>query len=299
MCIRDRTYKIQIFKVLDPAKTKIEFNSSWFKAMDIYGFLNLCSKYTVARMLERDDFEKRFKEESPISMLEFLYPLVQAYDSVAIRADIELGGTDQKFNLLVGREIQERFGLPPQVIITMPLLIGLDGEKKMSKSLGNYIGITDPPNEMFGKVMSIPDRMMKDYFRLVTDLPEEEISEIFEKIDSQEVNPRDVKEELGKLIVEIFYSKAEAESAAEAFIKQFREKEVPEDIPVSAVEEDRMILSELLFKLELAESKGDAKRLIKSNAVSIDGKKIKDNGEMEIKSGMIIQVGKRKFVRIK
>ncbi len=293
------TYKVQIFKVLDPDKTRIEFNSNWFKKMDIYKFLELSSKYTVARMLERDDFEKRYKSKSPISILEFLYPLVQAYDSVAIKADIELGGIDQKFNLLVGREIQTRYGLEPQIVITMPLLIGLDGIKKMSKSLGNYIGITEKPNDMFGKVMSIPDELMKDYFILLTDIPESEINDKFKKLDSGELHPRAIKEELGKYIVEIFHSKSDAESAAEAFIKQFRNKEIPDDIPELQIDENNLILADLLFKLDLVGSKSEAKRLIKSNAVSINEEKIKKNDDIKITDGMISQVGKRKFAKVK
>lgn len=293
------TYKEQVFKILDPAKTRIEFNSKWFKDINIYDFLELSSKYTVARMLERDDFEKRFQAETPISILEFLYPLVQAYDSVAIESDIELGGTDQKFNLLVGREIQSRYDQEPQVIITMPLLIGLDGKKKMSKSLNNYIGITESPDEMFGKVMSIPDDLMEDYFILVTDFSEAEIESKIEGMGSGKLNPRNVKEELGKYIVELFHSKEDAEQAAQNFINLFRKGKTPDDIPESEISEESMPLADLIFSLNLTDSKGQAKRLIKSNAVSINDEKITENKEIEIKDGMILKVGKRRFARIK
>ena len=295
------TYKQQIFKVLDPEKTVIDFNSRWLSKLTFEDVLVLTSKYTVARMLERDDFQKRYREGRPISIMEFLYPLAQAYDSVALKADVELGGTDQKFNLLVGRDIMREYGLEPQVILTLPLLVGLDGVEKMSKSLGNYIGIQDPPNEMYGKTMSIPDHLIYTYFELATDVPSSELANIKKQLEDPQVNPRDLKARLAFEIVRLYHGEQAARRAEEEFNRVFRQKELPEEMPeyVYDPSEGKVWIVRLLSSAGLAPSNAEARRLIKQGAVSIDGQKISDPDlEFVPENNSVIKVGKRRFLRI-
>ncbi len=294
------TYKAQIFKLLDPDKTEIRFNSEWFDKFSAADFVKLCSRTTVKQILERDDFEKRMREEKPISMHELLYPLVQGYDSVALEADVELGGTDQKFNLLVGRDLQREYEQEPQVIMTTPLLEGLDGVNKMSKSLGNYIGITDTPDEMFGKVMSISDELMWRYYDLMTDLTPAEIAALKTKCDSGEVNPRNAKVDLAKLIIKDFHSPEAAQSAEDEFNRRFVKKEIPDEIEERQLPAGSYKLLALLTDTGLAASKGEAKRLIEQGGVKVGGEKASDTGaEIAVDGEIILQVGKRKFLKIK
>jgi tyrosyl-tRNA synthetase len=297
-----KTYKEQVFKVLDPEKTVVVFNSEWLGKMTAEDLIKLTAKYTVARMLEREDFKKRFKENIPISIHEFIYPLLQAYDSVAIKADVELGGSDQRFNLLIGRDIQKEYGIEsPQVAILLPLLVGTDGVKKMSKSYGNYIGITEPPEEMFGKIMSISDELMWQYWELLTDLTLEEINKLKEDVQKGILHPMEVKKQLGMYIVERFHSKEDAIRAREHFEKVYSKKEIPEDIPVFKASEigTETELFEIIFNLKLAETKAEAKRLIKQGGVKVNGEKITDPMfKPDLTKELIIQVGKRKFAKI-
>jgi tyrosyl-tRNA synthetase len=297
-----KTYKEQVFKVLDPEKTVVVFNSEWLGKMTAEDLIKLTAKYTVARMLEREDFKKRFKENIPISIHEFIYPLLQAYDSVAIKADVELGGSDQRFNLLIGRDIQKEYGIEsPQVAILLPLLVGTDGVKKMSKSYGNYIGITEPPEEMFGKIMSISDELMWQYWELLTDLTVDEINKLKEDVQKGILHPMEVKKQLGMYIVERFHSKEDAIKAREHFEKVHSKKEIPEDIPVFKASEigTETELFEIIFNLKLAETKAEAKRLIKQGGVKVNGEKITDPmHKPDLARQLIIQVGKRKFAKI-
>jgi len=290
------TYKSQIFKLLDPEKTEIRFNSEWFEPIGAAGFIKLASHTTVKQILERDDFEKRLKEEKPIALHELLYPLVQGYDSVALNADIELGGTDQKFNLLMGRNLQREYGQEPQVIMTTALLEGLDGVNKMSKSLNNYIGIDEAPSEMFGKVMSISDELMWRYYELLTDLPPTEL----ESMKSSDENPRNLKVRLAKLIIKDFHSSIDADRAEEEFIARFVKKEIPDEIQEMELAKGKYTLSDLLANAGLAGSKGEAKRLIEQGGVKLNGDRASDpKAEIEVNSEILIQVGKRKFLRIR
>jgi tyrosyl-tRNA synthetase len=286
------TYKSQVFKILDPEKTEVRFNSHWLAKLSFEDIIRLCSKYTVARILERDDFAKRYKEGAPISVHELMYPLAQAYDSVALQCDVEMGGTDQKFNLLVGREIQKDFGQPPQIVATMPLLEGIDGVNKMSKSLGNYIGITEPPEVMFRKAMQVSDDLMWRYYLLLTDKSVADINSM-----QTSMHPMEAKIALGKSIVADFHSAAEAERAAEVFNRVVRHKEVPEDMPSmplpEGVTKDSSIrVDKLLAKVGLAESVSDAVRKIKAGAVEINGDKVKDLAIPNAAPELVIQVGK-------
>ena len=286
------TYKSQVFKILDPVKTEVRFNSQWLEPLHWMDAIKLCSKYTVARLLERDEFAKRFKEGAPISMHEMLYPLAQGYDSVALRCDVEMGGTDQKFNLLVGRELQKDYGQAPQIVATVPLLEGLDGVNKMSKSLGNYIGITEPPEVMFRKVMQVSDDLMWRYYLLLTDASVTEIDEM-----KTRMHPMEAKIALGKRIVADFHSAEDAGRAAEVFTKVVRHKEVPQDMPVASLPEgvtkDGAIrVDKLLAKIGLAESVSDAVRKIKAGAVEINGEKVKDLALPSPPVELMIQVGK-------
>ncbi|NPA58654.1 MAG: tyrosine--tRNA ligase [Aquificae bacterium] len=299
-----KTYKEQVFKVLDPNKTVVVFNSEWLADMTAQDLIRLTAKYTVARMLEREDFKKRFKENKPIAIHEFIYPLLQAYDSVAIKSDVELGGSDQRFNLLIGRDIQKEYGIEkPQVAILLPLLVGTDGVRKMSKSYGNYIGITEPPEEMFGKIMSIPDEVMWDYWQLLTDLTEEEIEKMKRDVQSGEVNPMEVKKRLAMYIVERFHGEEASIKAKEHFEKVHSRKELPDEIPepeITLPSTEKTPVYELVYRTGFAPSKSEARRLIKGGAVKIDGKKITDPyGEVSLEREFILQVGKRKFARIK
>ena len=296
------TYKTQIFKILDPAKTVIRFNSEWMDRFAAADFVKLTSRVTVKQILERDDFQKRLADEKPISLHELLYPLVQGYDSVALKADVELGGTDQKFNLLVGRNLQREYSQEPQVVLTTPLLEGLDGVNKMSKSLGNYIGITDPPDEMFGKVMSISDDLMWRYYELLTDLSGNEILELRAKCDSGAENPRNAKVNLAKLVIKDFHSAEAASEAAEEFNRRFVKKEAPDEIEEVSIDAAIYKLVDLLVQTNLAASKGEARRLVEQGGVKIDGEKV-SNAQAEIEpsaeKSFVLQVGKRKFLKVK
>ena len=290
-----KTYEHQVFKILDPEKTNIVFNSTWLSGLGTEGIIKLAGKYTVARMLERDDFSKRFREGVPIYIHEFIYPLLQGYDSVFLKADVELGGTDQKFNLLVGRDLQRAFGQEPQVCITLPLLVGLDGVRKMSKSYQNYVAIQEEPESMFGKIMSISDDLMWDYYTLLTDYTEEEI-ENFKK----NLHPMDAKKKLAHFIVERFHGKEQADKALEFFVKTFSEREFPEDAPVIEVPYGlKRRAYELLFELGIESSKNSARRVVEGGGLRINGAKVEDpNQEIEINGELRLQVGKKRFYRV-
>ncbi len=290
------TYKQQIYKILDPQKTRIVFNSSWLGELGTEGMIRLTSNYTVARMLERDDFKKRFSNNQPIAIHEFIYPLLQGYDSVALDADIELGGTDQKFNLLVGRELQKSAGQKPQVAITLPLLVGLDGEKKMSKSLGNYIGVAESPTEMFGKVMSISDELMWDWYDLLSFRPLTEIAQLKQEVENGR-NPRDIKVLLAKELIARFHSEADAEAAEQEFINRFQKGAMPEDMPELTFEGE-MGLANLLKEAGLVASTSEANRMVQQGGVKIDGEKVEDAKLVIKASTAVYQVGKRKFARV-
>jgi len=299
------TYKQQIFKILDPAKTKIEFNATWLAKLTFEDVIKLASTCTVARMLERDDFAKRYAEERPISIHEFFYPLMQGYDSVALNSDVELGGTDQKFNLLMGRTLQKDFSQSPQIALTTPILEGLDGVQKMSKSLGNYIGVYESPREMFGKTMSIPDELMIRYFELVTKVPVEEIRKLESGYAEGKVHPRDLKMRLGWEIVRIYHGDAEADQAKDDFVKMFQKKEVPDEMPEISltdlgVQSDGSIeIVTLMINASLTPSRGEARRLIEQGGVKHNEEKIVDSQKVLTPvPGDIIKVGKRKFIRI-
>ncbi len=296
------TYKAQIFKLLDPDKTEIRFNSEWFDRFGAADFIKLASHTTVKQILERDDFEKRMQAEKPIALHELLYPLVQGYDSVALDADIELGGTDQKFNLLVGRNLQREYAQEPQVVLTTPLLEGLDGVQKMSKSLGNYIGITDAPNEMFGKIMSVSDDLMWKYFELLTDLNVDEINALRFRCESGAENPRNAKVELAKYIIKDFHSATDAQNAEDEFNRRFVKKEIPDEIEEFLIASGNYKLADLLVQTNLAASKGEARRLIEQGGVKINGERA-SNVQSEIQTNaekeFVFQVGKRKFLRVK
>ena len=294
------TYEAQIFKILDEDKTRVEFNSTWMGDMDAAGLIKLAARHTVARMLERDDFNKRYKSGQSISIHEFLYPLVQGYDSVALKADVELGGTDQKFNLLVGRQLQQDYGQEPQIVMTTPLLEGLDGVQKMSKSLDNYIGITEAPGEMFGKIMSISDDLMWRYFEVLSFRSLDDIAGLKTAVAGG-MNPRDAKFELGVEIVARFHDDAAAEAAKQEFISRFQQGAMPDDIPEKSLasQEGQLGLAHLLKGADLVSSTSEAFRMIKQGAVRIDGERIEDRS-LQIKAGSthIYQVGKRKFARV-
>ena len=294
------TYEHQIFKILDPDKTRVEFNSTWMSKMDAAGLIKLAARHTVARMLERDDFSKRYKGGQSISIHEFLYPLVQGYDSVALKADVELGGTDQKFNLLVGRQLQQDYGQSPQIVMTTPLLEGLDGVQKMSKSLGNYVGITEPPGEMFGKLMSISDDLMWRYFEVLSFRSLDDLAGL-KKAVADGKNPRDAKFELGMEIVARFHDDAAAKSARDEFIARFQKGGMPDEIRgVTLASRDGTLgIAHLLKGADLVSSTSEAFRMIKQGAVKIDGERVEDRGlAVEAGSTHIYQVGKRKFARV-
>nr|VFJ56835.1 MAG: tyrosyl-tRNA synthetase [Candidatus Kentron sp. FW] len=294
------TYESQIFKILDPESTEICFNSKWMDEMNAADVMKLAAKHTVARMLERDDFEKRFRSEQPIAIHEFLYPLVQGYDSVAMKADVELGGTDQKFNMLVGRQLQSAFGQEPQVVITMPILEGTDGVEKMSKSLDNYIGIHDTPDQMFGKIMSVSDELMWRYFELLSFRPLSEI-EKWRTDAAAGANPRDMKVSLAMEIVARFHG-SKAQQAHEGFVAQFQRGMIPEDIPERELvaSDGGFSIASLLKEAGLTSSTSDALRMIKQGAVRIDGEKVSDRGlSVSVGANHVFQVGKRRFARVR
>ncbi|TXH67111.1 MAG: tyrosine--tRNA ligase [Thiothrix sp.] len=294
------TYKEQVFKILDPEKTEVAFNSTWMGKMSSAEMIQLVAKQTVARMLERDDFSKRYKSNQPIAIHEFLYPLVQGYDSVALRADVEMGGTDQKFNLLVGRELQRMYGQEQQVVITLPLLEGLDGVNKMSKSLGNYIGITDAPNDMFGKIMSVSDDLMWRYFDLLSFRPLSELKKLRQEV-AEGLNPRDVKFLLAAELITRFHNKSAATAAQEDFITRFQKGALPDDLPEVSVEIENanLPIANLLKNAGLVDSTSEAFRMIQQGGVKIDGAKVEDRNLLISKGTIaVIQVGKRKFAKV-
>jgi tyrosyl-tRNA synthetase len=294
------TYQQQIFKILDPQKTRIVFNSHWMNEMSSVGLIRLAAKHTVARMLERDDFAKRYKGGQPIAIHEFLYPLVQGYDSVALKADVELGGSDQKFNLLVGRQLQESYGQEPQVVLTTPLLEGLDGNNKMSKSLGNYVGITDPPDEMFGRLMSISDELMWRYYELLSFLPVADVARLKRAVADGR-NPRDVKFELGSEIVDRFHGSGHGARARDEFIARFRQGAQPDSMAEVTLHaaEGHLGLAQALKGAGLVSSTSDAIRQIRQGAVKVDGERVEDiTMKLAVGASHVVQVGKRRFARI-
>lgn len=297
--VNAKTYREQVLKLLDPDKTEFRYNSEWMDKFDAADFIKLSARTTVKQILERDDFEKRINEQKPISLHELLYPLVQGYDSVALEADVELGGTDQKFNLLSGRNLQREYGQEPQVVITTPLLEGLDGVQKMSKSYSNYIGIDEPANEMFGKVMSISDELMWKYYELLTDLGPSEISNMRSEISNGE-NPRNIKVRLAKLIIADFHSQADADAAEDDFNRRFVQKEIPDVIEEQQISAGNYNLAQLLADTGLASSKGEARRLIEQGGVKINGEKATAaNADIAVTAdGVLLQVGKRKFLKL-
>ena len=298
------TYKKQVFKILNPEKTKVVFNSYWLGKLAFSEVLELCSKYTVARMLERDDFSTRYKEGKPIGIHEFMYPLMQGYDSVAMQADIELGGTDQKFNLLVGRDIQREFNQEPQVIITLPLLEGTDGVEKMSKSLNNYIGINEAPQEMYGKTMSVPDSLMTRYFELVTDVSLDEIDKIKTGLEYNDLHPRNVKKRLAREIVKLYHGQSAAITAEEEFEKVFKNKLYPEEIKELEIKKDvlkdgKRGIVNLVKDSGILGSTGEAIRMVRQGGVRVNGEKISDpHIDLTVEDGMIIKIGRLNFIKL-
>jgi tyrosyl-tRNA synthetase len=293
------SYKEQVFKILDPEKTQVVFNSTWMNELGSAGMIQLASRHTVARMLERDDFSKRFKGGQSIAIHEFLYPLIQGWDSVALKADVEIGGTDQKFNLLMGRHLQEQEGQAPQIVLTMPILEGLDGVQKMSKSLNNYIGITDAPDDMFGKIMSISDELMWRYFELLSFRPMDEIAGFKQEIADGR-NPRDIKFLLGEEIVARFHDEAAGVAAREAFVARFQKGALPDEMPEHEMTlMEPVAIAHLLRDIELVSGTSEAYRMIKQGAVKIDGEKVEDRDASISETGTYVcQVGKRKFARV-
>ena len=296
------SYKEQMFKILDPAKTKVMFNSAWLDKLSAHDFIRLASQLTVARMLEREDFRVRFENQRPISIHEFMYPLIQGYDSVAMKADVELGGTDQLFNVLMGRDLQRAWGQEPQVVITMPLLEGLDGVNKMSKSLGNYIGITESADNIYGKVLSVSDELMFRYYDLLSDLTSEEIGRLKADMAAGVIHPKEVKKKLARELTSRFYDELIAQKAEDNFERVFKKHDLPEDIPelTMSVEGGEIWLPRLLADAGLVKGTGEARRMIKQNAVSLDGEKITDvEYTIRTMAEVLVKVGKRKFCRVK
>jgi tyrosyl-tRNA synthetase len=295
-----RTYQDQIFKILNPERTEVVFNSSWLGRLDFVSVIELAAKYTVARLLERDDFKRRLEEERPVSVHELLYPLAQAYDSVAIRADVELGGTDQTFNFLLTRDIQREYGQEPQVAVTMPLLEGTDGMQKMSKSLNNYIGINEDPRETYGKIMSVPDNLMLRYLELVTEVPIEELEAARAGLEDGSLHPRDLKMRLAREIVSMYHGDEAAQEAGDEFKRVFQEGDLPGEIPDVALScSNTATLVRLLVETGLAPSNSEARRLISQGAVRLDRERVAEDREVLLSDGMILQVGKRRYCRIR
>lgn len=294
------SYKEQVFKILDPEKTEVVFNSEWLGKLDSFDMIRLASELTVARMLEREDFKVRFREGNPISIHEFMYPLIQGYDSVALEADVELGGTDQLFNLLMGRDLQRSRGQSPQVVMTMPLLEGLDGVNKMSKSLGNYIGVAEPANDIYGKVLSASDELMFRYYDLLSDLSQNEIADLKAAMEAGTIHPKEVKQKLARELTARFHDEAAAQAAEENFAKVFQKGGVPDDIPEKTISSGEDIwLPQLLVDLELVKSTSDGRRMIKQNAVSLDGNKVNDMKHTVVPEGeLLVKVGKRRFCKV-
>jgi tyrosyl-tRNA synthetase len=294
-----KTYEKQFFKILDPQKTEMVYNGQWFSKMTFAEIMELASKFTVARMLERDDFATRYSEKHPISIHEFFYPLMQGYDSVMIKADVEIGATEQKFNLVIGRQIQKEYGQPTQVVLTLPVLVGIDGVQRMSKSLGNYIGIDEAPEEMYGKSMRIPDEQIYPYFELVTDIGMDELKKIKSQLEGKTVNPRDLKRYLARTIVRMYHDEKAATEAENHFDQIHIKKEIPDEIPEYRVQGNKERLLTIITDSGLAASNGEARRLIRQNAVSLDGETINDEiYELSIDKPVVLKVGKRKFLRL-
>jgi len=303
------TYQEQFFKILDKSKTEIHFNGEWFKKMSFSDVMDLAMKFTVARLLERDDFDKRFKGGIPISIHELFYPLMQAYDSVAIKADVEIGATEQKFNLLAGRTIQEAYGVKKQCILTLPVLVGTDGTQRMSKSLGNYIGIDESPVEMFGKTMSIPDDVIFNYFEMATDVSLEKLEKIKKRLSQPDVNPMDIKKNLGECLVDMYHPEGSGKNARGEFERVFSKKELPDDMPEVSRQQiqdwelnpEKLYLVGLIAKSKMAKSNSEARKLIQAGAVSINGQKINDAGyefDLSDYNEIVLKVGKRRFLKI-
>lgn len=292
-----QTYMEQFFKVVDEKQTEVRWQTEWYGKFSLEDVIRLTSKFTVAQFLAREDFSKRYAAGQPIAITELLYPLLQGYDSVAVKADVEFGGVDQKFNCLVAREVQQYFGQRPEQVFLMPLLVGTDGTHKMSKSLGNYIGITEAPNDMYGKLMSIPDHLMIDYLILLTDIPDTEISEITQQIAGQKLNPMEVKKRLARDIVAQFHGKPAANEADTHFARVFQKRDIPEDIAEFTVASNQVDMIGLLVQANLAKSRSEAKRLLAQRAVEIDGVTVTDDS-VAIKNGDILKVGKRRFIRL-
>jgi len=303
------TYQEQFFKILDKSKTEIHFNGEWFKKMSFSDVMDLAMKFTVARLLERDDFDKRFKGGIPISIHELFYPLMQAYDSVAIKADVEIGATEQKFNLLAGRTIQEAYGVKKQCILTLPVLVGTDGTQRMSKSLGNYIGIDESPVEMFGKTMSIPDDVIFNYFEMATDVSLEKLEKIKKRLSQPDVNPMDIKKNLGECLVDMYHPEGSGKNARGEFERVFSKKELPDDMPEVSRQQiqdwelnpEKLYLVGLIAKSKMAKSNSEARKLIQAGAVSINGQKINDAGyefNLSDYNEIVLKVGKRRFLKI-
>ncbi len=304
------TYQKQFFKILDKSKTEVRFNGEWFKEMPFTDIMKLASRFTVARLLERDDFETRIRRGIPISIHELFYPLMQAYDSVAVKANVEIGATEQKFNLLAGRTIQEAYGVKPQAVLTLPVLVGIDGEKRMSKSLGNYIGIDEDPREIFGKVMSIADDLIYPYFEMATDVTLERLEEIKKRLSQPDINPMIIKKELGEKLVEMYNSPGSGKTARVEFERVFTHKELPADMPEAGIDQladwdldsGRIYLVHLMARAGLSRSNSEARKLIEAGAVLLDGEKITDaNYEFALETGCdkILKVGKRRFLKIR
>jgi tyrosyl-tRNA synthetase len=293
------TYQKQVFQILDPGKTEVRYNSEWLENMEAPHFLDLTSKYTVARLLERDDFQKRYRAGEPIALVEFLYPLFQGYDSVIVRADVEIGGTDQKFNLLVGRELQREWKCEPQVVLTLPLIEGTDGSQKMSKSLANHIALKDTPRQMYGKIMSLPDTLMERYYRYVAPISTEEVETLLGKLGRGEFHPRDAKARLAFEIVKAYHSEKEAGDAAREFDHLFKEKGLPEEIETVRLKEKEMNIVSLLKETGLVPSKMEARRLISQGGVKIDSRKVSDEHlAVSLEKPVLVQCGKRRFLRV-
>ena len=296
-----KTYQEQFFKVVDKTKTEAHFNGEWFSKMSFQEIMHLASKFTLARILERDDFSNRYKQQIPISIHELFYPLMQAYDSVMINADVEIGATEQKFNLLAARQIQEIYGQEPQVILTMPVLPGTDGVQRMAKSVGNYIGVAEPPKEIFGKIMSIPDNLIYTYFELLTDIPENDLLKIKNDFEDKNTNPMILKKRLGKEIVRMYYNKVEADKACEEFEKVFSKKELPEEIPTKYFEHDEpeIWIGHLLVKAGCVQYTSEIRRLIRQGGLYIDNKRIDDEDlKVPVEGEKLVKLGKRRFYKI-
>ena len=295
-----RTYEDQFFKILDRNLTEVRYNGEWFSKMKFDEIMNLASKFTIARILERDDFSKRYKEEKPISLHEFFYPLMQGYDSVAIEADIEIGATEQKFNLLAARQVQKEYGIEQQIILTLPVLEGLDGKQRMAKSLGNYVGIDDPPDEMYGKIMSIPDNLILKYFTLITDYSLQQLKDVEKRLSDPDVNPMSIKKELARTVVAMYHSQKDVLFAQGAFEQVFTKKEIPDDIKEIRVDKavESLLLVKLLADNDIVTSNGEGRRLIKQGAVKVNDEKISDiNYQLKPSNEYIVKVGKRRFVK--